>query len=118
MAAIRVIEDYPASPKIIYKNPKRTFRYTILEEGIVPPKAILCQTKRKNYKIPTGYLVETSWGYRTIRCRINYINDKPIYSIRFGPEFSQVVISHTSSSDAATKFNNVSNNIFKKMIID
>ncbi|GET04625.1 hypothetical protein GLOIN_2v1789397 [Rhizophagus clarus] len=47
---------------------------------------------------------QTSWNQNIcpVQCTINYINDKPIYQVEFGINFSNKVVSNKSPSDAAT----------------
>lgn len=105
------ISDYPENLNIKWKNNKRTFYYKIVKEGIYPREYILCQTKKPNqYPIPHGYIVQTSWNQNIcpVQCTINYINDKPMYQVEFGINFSNKVASNKSPSDAATLLCNVS----------
>ena len=62
-------------------NQIHTYIYNILEEGIYPP------IPTSEYKIPTEYKVETTWGRTknkiTIIASIDYIEQKPTYKIQW-----------------------------------
>ncbi|CAG8682466.1 841_t:CDS:2 [Funneliformis mosseae] len=59
----------------------------------------------KQYKIPHGYVLETTWGRaankQTVCCEIDYIDGAPQFRIKYGPNF-QYVISSTKSPSNAT----------------
>jgi len=119
---------YPLDNEILYKEhvngkTKRSFNYTIIEEGVYTNETITTGPKNKKqklsnstsnngintkkrpaqqYKIPHGYVVETTWGRatkkRTVRCEIDYIDKIPRFQIKYGSDFQHVVSSTVSSS--------------------
>ncbi|CAG8493890.1 46184_t:CDS:2 [Gigaspora margarita] len=88
------IHKYPYEPNIYYKEKNRSFHYTIIEEGIYSLKYKYTFAQRR------------SQNQQTVKCAINYINNKPIFYIYFGDSFKNQVISEKSTSDAATLFHN------------
>ncbi|CAB4434855.1 unnamed protein product [Rhizophagus irregularis] len=129
---IEEVSTYPINNNILYRErvnkvTKRSFNYVIIKEGVYPngtqtgPKSlqdsVICSStsnnKRKKrpvqqYKIPHGYIVETTWGRaskkKTIRCEIDYINEIPQFRIKYGSNFQYVVFSSKSPSDAAYNY--------------
>ncbi|CAG8743613.1 22076_t:CDS:2 [Rhizophagus irregularis] len=72
---IQVEEDstYPLDSNILYRKrinniTKRSFNYNIIKEGVYPngmeskSKKTNNTSRKKSYKIPHGYVVETTWG--------------------------------------------------------
>ncbi|PKC55007.1 hypothetical protein RhiirA1_476334 [Rhizophagus irregularis] len=72
---IQVEEDstYPLDSNILYRErinniTKRSFNYNIIKEGVYPngmeskSKKTNNTSRKKSYKIPYGYVVETTWG--------------------------------------------------------
>ena len=66
---------YPLLSNITYKErvnkqTKRSFNYVIIEEGVYPEDVLTGQKnqdsviykKKRQYKIPHNYIVETTWG--------------------------------------------------------
>src|SRR3954469_22367334 len=137
---IRIEEDstYPLDNKIIYRErvnniTKRSFNYVIIKEGVYSDRTITGPKSKKRkciaalttrngannskkrhtqqYKIPHGYVIETTWGRaakkRTIRCEINYINTISQFRIKYGSNFQNVVSSTLSTSNAALKYEQV-----------
>ena len=77
-------EDYPNNPIIKYKEKGRSYTYEIICEGKYPRPPICTYTDISNkYKIPDGYKARTTWGHgkknTTIRCTINYYENKPLF---------------------------------------
>ncbi|CAB5190847.1 unnamed protein product [Rhizophagus irregularis] len=129
---IEEVSTYPINNNILYRErvnkvTKRSFNNVIIKEGVYPngtqtgPKSlqdsVICSStsnnKRKKrpvqqYKIPHGYIVETTWGRaskkKTIRCEIDYINEIPQFRIKYGSNFQYVVFSSKSPSDAAYNY--------------
>jgi hypothetical protein len=118
---------YPLDSKILYKErvngqTKRSFNYIILKEGVYPDEIITRPKNKKQkltnnttaqrYKIPHGYVVETTWGRatkkQTVRCEIDYINKIPQFKIKYGSNFQHVVLSNVSPSTAAFNYEKVS----------
>jgi hypothetical protein len=102
----REISDYPKTDSILYTDGKRSYYYTVRQEGLYPQPPVLTYAQGKNkYKIPDNYCVETTWGRknkkRTVKCFINYIKEKPLFKIMYGINFSEVVQSNTSSTTVA-----------------
>ena len=100
------ISDYPEKDSILYTDGKRSYNYVVKHEGLYPQPPILAYTKGKNkYKIPDCYYVETTWGReekkKTIRCFINYIEEKPFFKIMYGINFSEEVQSNISATTVA-----------------
>jgi len=69
-----------------------------------PPDLVYTQGKIK-YKISDLYCVKTTWergkNKWTVRCSINYIDNKPLFQIMYGINFSEEIHSNTSSTSAA-----------------
>ncbi|CAB5216601.1 unnamed protein product [Rhizophagus irregularis] len=101
---IQVEEDstYPLDSNILYRErinniTKRSFNYNIIKEGVYPngmeskSKKTNNTSRKKSYKIPHGYVVETTWGQgakkRTVCCEIDYINTTPQFHIKYGANF-------------------------------
>ena len=105
--------NYLNNPIINYKEGKnRSFTYKVIKEGFYPPSAILSYTIRGNkYKIPDKYIVETTWGKsktrQTLRCTINYIQNKPIFRAYYGEKFDKFFESKSSCTDVATQYQKV-----------
>ncbi|CAG8808971.1 13330_t:CDS:2 [Gigaspora margarita] len=79
--------NYPMDRTIKWKSPRRSFQYYIVKEGIYPPKSYRAYTRAPNcYPIPDNYVIETTYGKKekTITCYIDYYNEKPQYTIKFG----------------------------------
>jgi hypothetical protein len=107
------ITEYPNTNIILYTDGRRSYHYTVKEEGLYPQPPVLAYTQGKNkYKIPDYYCVETTWGRgnnkKTVKCSINYIEDKPLFKIMYGTNFSEVVQSNVSSTTVANKVLKVS----------
>lgn len=119
MAIIEEIGDYPKDDTIIYKqkNEKgivsRSFTYKVITVGIYPDKKILQTTRAPNcYPIPDEYKIQTSWGRgkekKIVQCVITYQNNKPLYYIQYGENFTEQVSSELSATNAADLLYNVS----------
>lgn len=132
---IEEISTYPLNNNILYRErvnkvTQRSFNYVIIKEGVYPngtrtgPKSLqdsaignsTSNNKRKKrpvrqYKIPHGYIVETTWGRaskkKTVRCEIDYINEMPQFHIKYGSNFQYGVSSVKSPSDAAFNYEKV-----------
>src|SRR6266496_4953278 len=105
---IEECSTYPLNNEIIYKErvngrTKRSFNYVIIKEGVYSNESITgpknkkrklstsnngINTKRRptqQYKIPHGYVVETTWGQatkkRTVHCEIDYVDKIPQFQI-------------------------------------
>ncbi|CAG8497348.1 4453_t:CDS:2, partial [Racocetra persica] len=80
--------------------------------GIYPSLSILQHTaKPRQYKIPDNYKIKTTWGKPnkeiTIIASINYIDQKPIYNIKWVNKKThkeEKIYSDKSSSNAASLF--------------
>jgi hypothetical protein len=97
------ISNYPETDFILYMDGKRSYNYTIKQEGVYPQPPILAYIQGKNkYKIPDGYYVETTWSHgekkKTVKCFINYTEGKPLFKIMYGINFSEEVQSNISST--------------------
>jgi hypothetical protein len=77
------ITKYPQESNILYKEKNHNFQYTILQEGVYPSEPHLKYTLSDHYKIPDNYKVKTTWGKKTVKCSINYINNKPVFRVYF-----------------------------------
>lgn len=100
------ISDYPNTDFILYTDGKRSYSYKVIQEGLYLQPPVLAYTHGKaKYKIPDLYCVETTWGRgtnkRTVKCFINYIEEKPIFKIMYGINYSEAVESNISSTTAA-----------------
>ena len=100
------ITEYPKTDVILYTDGRRSYHYTVKQEGLYLQPPVLTYSQGKNkYKIPDCYCVETTWGRgnnkRTVKCSINYIRDKPFFKIMYGLDFSEEVCSNMSSTAAA-----------------
>ncbi|RIB11958.1 hypothetical protein C2G38_2202024 [Gigaspora rosea] len=96
--------SYPENPKIVLKDKHQTFKYLIIKEGVYPPKHKLKYTRRPaKYPISHGYIVQTMYSKKNyiVECSIDYIDDIPLYQIRFGKYFEKLVESEKSTSHAA-----------------
>ena len=106
------ITNYPQEPNILYKEEKHNFHYTILKEGVYPSDSNIRYTSGHRHKIPDEYEVQTTWGknenQRTIKCKIDYINNKPTFYVYFGQNFENQVKSDKTASNAATLLHKVS----------
>jgi hypothetical protein len=97
--------NYPKSPFIRLFDDKKSFYYKIIKEGTYPLADQLCYTRNPKHPIPNGYIVETRHAKKhTVECSIEYIEEKPLFKIRFGVNFTQVVYSSETSTDAACKY--------------
>jgi hypothetical protein len=110
---ITVLHNYPNDPKITYKEgTSRSFIYNIIEEGFYPPAEILsCSKRGKKYKIPDGYIVETTWGKpktrQTLKCTIKYDQNGPVFRAYYGEKFDRILESRESCTDIATQYQRV-----------
>ncbi|GES82308.1 hypothetical protein GLOIN_2v1782566 [Rhizophagus clarus] len=100
------ITDYPETDSVLYTDGRRSYYYKIKQEGLYPQPPILAYTQGKNkYKILNKYCVETTWGRgekkKTVRCLINYVEEKPLFKIMYGVNFSEEVQSNISSTTVA-----------------
>ncbi|RGB25491.1 hypothetical protein C1646_821002 [Rhizophagus diaphanus] len=101
------ITNYPQEPNILYKEKKHNFYYTILQEGVYPSdSSTIKYTSGHRYKIPDKYEVQTTWSksenQKTVKCKIDYINNKPMFYVYFGQNFEIQVKSDKTASNAAT----------------
>ncbi|RGB29802.1 hypothetical protein C1646_766157 [Rhizophagus diaphanus] len=106
--APKKITEYPNTNIILYTNGRRSYHYTVKKKGLYSQPSVLTYTQGKNkYKIPDYYCVETTWGRennkKTVKCSINYIEDKPLFKIMYGTNFSEVVQSNISSTTVANE---------------
>src|SRR4051795_149096 len=98
--------DYPSNKQIIYKTPRHSFIYNIIEEGIYPnePKYTQANSNGKQYPIPDEYLVETEFGknMHILRCSIKYHYDKPVFYLNWkdNENANCQVTSEKSATDA------------------
>src|SRR5687767_10147909 len=109
-------EDYPNNPIIKYKEKRRSYSYEIISEGKYPKPSICAYTDiQHKYKIPNGYEIKTTWGCgkknTTVRCTISYYENKPLFRIYYGINFSNYVESKKSASQAASFFVKASQSI-------
>ena len=111
---LQIEEDstYPLDNKILYRErvnkiTKRSFSYNIIKEGVYlngislkSEKNMVANNENNNpkkrpYKIPHNYVVETTWGRaakkRTVCCEIDYIDKIPRFQIKYGSDFQHVV---------------------------
>lgn len=100
------ITEYPRTNSILYTDGKRSYHYEVEQEGIYPKPPNLVYTQgRIKYKIPDFYCVKTTWGRgknkRTVKCSINYIDNKPLFQIMYGINFLEEIYSNASSTSAA-----------------
>ncbi|GET00216.1 hypothetical protein GLOIN_2v1782566 [Rhizophagus clarus] len=100
------ISEYPKTNSILFTDKKRSYYYTIRQEGLYSQPPILAYIQKKNkYKIPDGYCVKSTWDRgekkRTVKCFINYIEEKPIFRIMYSINFSEKVQSNISLTTAA-----------------
>lgn len=106
------ITKYPQEPNILYKEEKHNFYYTILQEGVYPSDSNIKYTSSHRYKIPDKYEVQTTWGknenQKTVKCKIDYINNKPTFYVHFGQNFENQVKSDKTASNVATLLHKVS----------
>lgn len=105
----QIIHNYPQNNIIVYKTPQFTYEYEILNEGTYPSLSMLAYTKPpSSYKIPNNYIVITKWeknkNRRTVKCSINYLDQRPIFRIDFENNGSKFVESTRSPSNAANNF--------------
>ena len=103
---------YPENPIILYKTTKHSFTYKILQEGIYPKPPILAYTQLPNkYKIPNGYIVQTSWGKKNskivIECSITYKQQKPVFQIKYEQEGQQYIEIGKSATGVANQYQKV-----------
>lgn len=119
MAIIEEVEDYPKDDTIVYKqkNEKgvvsRSFIYKVIMVGKYPDKKILQVTRAPNcYPIPDDYKIQTTWGRgnesKTVQCIITYQENKPLYYIQYGENFTEQVSSMLSVTNAADLLHKVS----------
>ncbi|CAG8738731.1 16513_t:CDS:2 [Rhizophagus irregularis] len=112
MVIIEEIGNYPEDDTIIYKqrNEKgivnRSFTYKIITVGKYPDKKILQVTCAPNcYPIPDDYKIQTKWKRgnenKVIQCIITYQDNKPLYYIQYGENFSEQVFSKSSATNTA-----------------
>ncbi|GBB86385.1 hypothetical protein RclHR1_12810001 [Rhizophagus clarus] len=103
------ITNYPQEPNILYKEEKHNFHYTILQEKVYPPDSNIKYTSGYRYKIPDKYEVQTIWGkdenQKIVKCKIDYINNIPIFYVCFG--FENQVKSDKSVSNTTTLLHEV-----------
>ena len=68
-------------------------------------------TSSHHYKIPDNYEIKSTWGknsnQQTVKCSINYINNKPVFRIFYGQNFENQVESDKTASNAATLLHKV-----------
>lgn len=106
------ITKYPQESNILYIEEKHKFHYTILQEGVYPSEPDIKYTSSHRYKIPDNYKIKTTWGkdrnQKTVKCSINYINNKPVFCVYYGQNFENKVESDKTASNAATLLHNVS----------
>lgn len=122
---IQIEEDstYPLDNNILYRErvnniTKRSFNYNIIKEGVYPNGMELKSEKTSNtsrkrsFKIPHGYVVETTWGRgakkRTVCCEIDYINTTPQFRIKYGTNFQHVISSTKSTTYTASEYEQAS----------
>ena len=112
MAIIEEIGDYPKDDIIIYKQKKekgivsQSFTYKVITVGKYPDKKILQATRAPNYyPIPDDYKIQTSWGRgkekKIVQCIITYQENKPLYCVQYGGNFTEQVSSELSATNAA-----------------
>ena len=117
MAIIEEIGDYPKDDTINYKQKKesgivsRSFTYKVITVGKYPDKKILKVIRAPNcYLIPDDYKIQTSWGKekKIVQCIITYQENKPLYCIQYGENFTEQVSSELSATNAADLLYDVS----------
>ncbi|CAG8507863.1 15149_t:CDS:1 [Cetraspora pellucida] len=97
---------YPKNNLFSLKQNYTKYTYNIINEGHYPSKNTLCYTSthssiKAQYKIPDGYLVETSWrrgkSKHKVECEIEYESDGPVFRIRFEENSQQYTIESKES---------------------
>ncbi|CAG8747226.1 6594_t:CDS:2, partial [Cetraspora pellucida] len=90
---------YPENNPFSLKQNHTKYTYNIINEGHYSLKNILRyilthSSIKAQYKISDGYLVETSWGRKKskhkVECEIEYESDGPIFRIRFEENSQQI----------------------------
>ncbi|CAI2162765.1 13425_t:CDS:2 [Funneliformis geosporum] len=62
MAGVKEIHNYPFDPIIKFKQPRCSFSYKVIKEGVYPNKSSLAYTLPPNkYQISNNYIMETTW---------------------------------------------------------
>src|SRR3954451_13790041 len=119
MTTIEEIGDYPKDNTIIYKQKNgkgvvsQSFTYKIITIRKYPDKKILQATRAPNgYPMPDEYKIQTSWGRgdekKIVQCVITYQENKPLYCVKYGENFTEQVTSKLSATNAADLLYNVS----------
>jgi len=108
------VTNYPETNTISYSDGRRSYHYTIIQEGFYTQLSILAYTQGKEkYKVPDNYKVETTWGRqknkRIVQCSIDYIQKKPVFKVAYGLNFSRKAQSNESPTKAANSTIKVSN---------
>ncbi|RIA81208.1 hypothetical protein C1645_744700 [Glomus cerebriforme] len=122
MVITKEIGDYPKDDTIVYKQKNergivsQNFTYKVITAGNYPDKKILQVTRMPNcYSIPNNYKIQTSWGRgkenKTVQCIITYHENKPLYQIQYGRNFTEQVSSGLSATNATDLlYNNFTKN--------
>jgi len=113
MPASKEITKYPETNTILYTDTQWSYYYVVIQEGFYPKLLVLVYTQGKEkHKVPDKYKVETTWGHyknqRTVQYSIDYVENKPIFKIAYGSNFSREVQSNNSSTEAVNCFMKVS----------
>lgn len=89
----------------------------IIKKGYYPQNGILQYTSAHScnntqFKIPDNYLIQISWSRGAsklvIQCKINYIEEVPVFKILFGENFQLCVKSTQSATSAVNAYLQVS----------
>ncbi|RIB12607.1 hypothetical protein C2G38_2200159 [Gigaspora rosea] len=98
--------NYPQSPLIKLFDKNRTFYYEIIKEGTYPLSNQCYYTKNPKYRIPNNYVIKTRHGKakHLVECTIQYINKKPLFTIRFGADLKIQIQSSKSASNVACQY--------------
>ena len=98
--------NYPQSPFLKLFDKNRTFYYEIIREGIYPLPNQCYYTKNPKHPIPNNYIVKTQHGKEKhlVKCSIQYKEQKPVYTVYFGHNFTLQVQSSNSATDAACQY--------------
>ncbi|CAG8755554.1 10057_t:CDS:2, partial [Dentiscutata erythropus] len=83
-----------------------TFYYEIIKEGTYLLSNQYYYTKNPKYRIPNNYVIKTrhSKAKHLVECAIQYINKKPLFTIRFGANLKMQIQSTKSASNIACQY--------------
>ncbi|RIB25583.1 hypothetical protein C2G38_2165585 [Gigaspora rosea] len=96
----------PENNPFTIKQNHTNYKYHIINEGFYPPQnkihyTLATSRSGDKYKIPEGYLVQTSWerskSHHMLECEIEYEQDRPVFIIRFEENLQQYVLKSKKS---------------------